>query len=240
VLAAALAACPAWAAVSDIQTRTLLLDAGRALAVEVTIGEVRITGWDKPEVALEVRRQAPTADALASIPLVVDESSPARVRVSVVQPDGATSPALRATVILRVPRRAVLDAVRVVEGRIGVEAFDGTLTADVRRGDVEGTSVAGTLRLETGIGSVVLKRARLTPDGLLRLRAFNGDVRLHLAEVPADARVLALALNGTISSTVPLTMKTGWGPRFGEATLGAGRPVISIDVVSGKVEITTG
>ena len=82
--------------------------------------------------------------------------------------------------------------------------------------------------------------ARLSPDGLLRLRAFNGDVRLQLAAVPADARILALALNGTISSAVPLTLKTGWGPRFGEATLGRGAPVISIDVVTGRVEITTG
>ena len=78
---------------------------------------------------------------------------------------------------------------------------------------------------------------RLTPQGLLRLRAFNGDVRLTLAEKPTDARILALALNGSIKSEIPLRMKDTWGPRWGEATLGNGEPVISIDVITGRIEI---
>ena len=65
------------------------------------------------------------------------------------------------------------------------------------------------------------------------MRAFNGDVRLTLAERPADARILALALNGTIKSDIPLTLRETWGPRWGETTLGKGEPVISLDVVTG-------
>ncbi len=53
--------------------------------------------------------------------------------------------------------------------------------------------------------------ARLAPDGLIRLRTFNGDVRLAFAEAPADARVMALALNGTVTSQMPLTLKTAGG-----------------------------
>ena len=93
------------------------------------------------------------------------------------------------------------------------------------------------MRLETGIGSVTLTGARLTANGLLRLRSFNGDVRLSLAERPVDARILALAVNGHITSDIPLTQRNTWGPRWGEATLGKGEPVISIDVVTGMVEI---
>jgi hypothetical protein len=84
---------------------------------------------------------------------------------------------------------------------------------------------------------VVLTGTRLSADGLLRLRAFNGDVRLTLAQRPVDARIMALALNGHITSDIPLTMRDTWGPRWGEATLGTGEPVISIDVVTGTVEI---
>jgi hypothetical protein len=43
--------------------------------------------------------------------------------------------------------------------------------------------VSGTLRLEAGIGSVTITDARLSENGLLRLRSFNGDVRLSLAAV---------------------------------------------------------
>ena len=62
-------------------------------------------------------------------------------------------------------------------------------------------------------------------------------MRITLAERPADARILALALNGHIRSDIPLTMKDTWGPRWGEATLGKGEPVISLDVVTGTIEI---
>ena len=48
---------------------------------------------------------------------------------------------------------------------------------------------------------------------------------------------MALALNGRITSTIALTMTDGWGPRWGEATLGSGEPVISLDVVTGTIEI---
>ena len=91
--------------------------------------------------------------------------------------------------------------------------------------------------LGRAITPVTLANARLQPDGLLRLRSFNGDVTLALAERPADARIMALALNGHIKSDIPLTLRDDWGPRWGEATLGKGEPVISLDVVTGQVEI---
>ena len=60
---------------------------------------------------------------------------------------------------------------------------------------------------------------------------------LSLAERPPDARIMALALNGTIKSDIPLTLRETWGPRWGETTIGKGEPVISLDVVTGTVEI---
>ena len=71
----------------------------------------------------------------------------------------------------------------------------------------------------------------------MRLRSFNGDVRLSLAARPANARILALALNGHVTSDIPLTRRETWGPRWAEATLGKGEPVISLDVVTGLIEI---
>ena len=243
ILVAAVVAGPglqsASAAVTDRQTRTLPLPDGRAIDVELTIGDLQVTGWDRAEAAVEITRQAPSAAVLTAMPAAIDET-PERVRIRIVQPDGGTDPALRSTVVLRVPRRASLSSVRVLEGRVSLTGLSGRVTAFVARGPIEASEVSGQLRLETGIGSVVLRKARLSPDGLLRLRAFNGDVRLALAERPADARILAVALNGSVQSSVPLTMKDQWGPRFGEATLGRGTPVIALDVVTGHIEISDG
>ena len=221
---------------TDVQTRQIALPAGKSLAIDATIANVRIEGWDKSDAEITIERHAPSAELLAKFPVTIDDAA-SRVSVRAIQPDGQTDPAYRSDIVVRVPRAAVIERVQVLEGRITVTRFSGTLTADIRRGPIEGKELAGTLRLETGIGSVVLTAARLSTDGLLRLRAFNGDVRLTLAERPADARILALALNGHIKSEIPLTMKDRWGPRWGETTIGKGEPVISLDVVTGTIEI---
>lgn len=224
------------AAATDRQSRTVALPAGRALAIDMTVGSVRLEGWDRPEAEIEIERRAPSTEELARLPIAIDES-PSRVQVRAVQAAGATDPALRADIIVRLPRTAVVERVQVVEGKITINGFRGTISADVRRGPIDGADVSGSLRLETGIGSITLSNARLSPNGVLRLRAFNGDVRLALAERPADARILALALNGHIRSDIPLATKDTWGPRWGQATLGKGEPVISLDVVTGTIEI---
>ena len=222
--------------VTDRQSQTIPLPPGKTLSIEVTIGTVRIDGWDRPDVEIVVERRAPDKSQLARVPLVV-EDLPAKVSIRALQTDNTTDPALRADVTVRVPRSAVIDRVQVLEGRIAIGGFSGTMTADIRRGPIDGKSMSGTLRLESGIGSVTLTDARLSANGLLRLRAFNGDVRLTLAERPVDARIMALALNGHVKSDIPLTLRDTWGPRWGEATLGKGEPVISLDVVTGMVEI---
>jgi DUF4097 and DUF4098 domain-containing protein YvlB len=222
--------------VSDRQSQTVALPAGKSLSIEVTIGNVRIEGWDRTEAEIVVERHAPSAAQLTRVPLAIDDT-PTRVSVRAVQTGNGTDRAFRSDVTVRVPRSASIDRVQVVEGRIAIDGFSGRITADLRRGPIDGRNLSGTVRLEAGIGSVTVTGARLSADGLLRLRSFNGDVRLTLAERPADARIMALALNGTIASEIPLTRRESWGPRWAEATLGKGEPVISLDVVTGKIEI---
>ena len=219
----------------DTQSRSIAMPAGKTLSIEATIAAVRIEGWEKSDAEITIERHAPSQQ-FDKLPIAIDDT-PARVSIRALQADGQTDPAYRCDILVRLPRSAVVERVQVLEGRILVHRFTGTMTADIRRGPIEGKDLSGTLRLESGIGSVTLTGARLSAGGLLRLRAFNGDVRLTLAERPADARILALALNGQIKSGIPLAMKETWGPRWGETTIGKGEPVISLDVVTGTIEI---
>ena len=222
--------------VTDRQTRTIALPRGKSLSIELTIGSVRIEGWDRSDVEIVIERRASNAAQLARVPFVVKDDS-STVSVRVIQTEDTTDPELRADIAVRVPRTAAIERVQVLEGRLDIDGFSGALTAEVRRGPINGKGVSGTLRLESGIGSVTITDARLSANGLLRLRAFNGDVRLSLAARPTDARIMALALNGHIKSEIPLKTRDTWGPRWGEATLGKGEPVISLDVVTGLIEI---
>jgi DUF4097 and DUF4098 domain-containing protein YvlB len=222
--------------VSDRHTKTVALPPGTPLTIEVTVGAVRIDGWDRADAEIVVERRAPGTAQLTRLPITIDDT-PDRVSVRAVQTDNTTDPAFRADVTVRVPRGAAIDRVQVLEGRITIEGLSGRVTADIRRGPIDGKNLSGTLRLETGIGSVTLTDTRLSENGLVRLRSFNGDVRLSLAERPVDARIMALALNGHVKSDIPLKTRNTWGPRWGETTLGKGEPVISLDVVTGMVEI---
>jgi hypothetical protein len=237
-MAAAVMLCPRIAAadVTDRVSRTMPLAADGVLVIEASMAVVQLVGTTRGDVHVEIARTAPTREDLARFPVVIDTDGP-RLRVTVVQ--AGTDARLQATIRVEVPARARIASLRVAEGRLEVTDFAGTLAADVRRGPIVASGVSGVLRLETGIGDLEVRRARLTPDGLLRLRTFNGDVRLSFDETPADARVMALALNGTISSQVPLMLKTAWGPRWGEATIGRGEPVVSLDVVTGDIIIET-
>ncbi|MGE0459948.1 MAG: hypothetical protein AB7Q16_01120 [Vicinamibacterales bacterium] len=237
LLTCAAIATPALAA-TDRQTRTFAWSPERALTIDITIGQVRIEGSARQDLEVAIQRTAPAVDALAQLPVSIDETTE-RVAIRILQPDGGTDPALVSDLVLRVPANARIERVKVMEGKLQIDRFRGTITADVRRGPIEGADVSGTIRLETGIGSLTLRNARLDPGGLLRLRAFNGDVRLQMPGPPSDARVMALALNGSVQSDIPMTTRDSWGPRWSEATLGTGEPVISIDVVTGKVEIRT-
>lgn len=220
----------------DTHVRIVPLPPGRSISLDVTIGTVQIVGSSRTDAMIEIVRRAPAEAGLSRIPIDIAEADGA-IRIHALQADGRTDPDYRSDVTLHVPVEAQLAGIRVMEGRITLHRLHGTVSADIRRGSISGRDLAGVVRLESGIGDVRVEGAVLSEGGLLRLRAFNGDVQLSLADRPRDARILALALNGTIASEIPLTMKDTWGPRWGEATLGRGEPVISIDVVTGRIEI---
>ena len=128
-----------------------------------------------------------------------------------------------------------------------LDLFEGTITlrhlragvrAAVEHGSIAATALGGAIRLETVIGDVRVDRAQLSDEGLIHLRAFNGNVTLAFVTPPAHARILALSLGGAIHSDIPLHLKDRFGPRFGEATLGRGTPLVSLDVVSGDIRIS--
>jgi DUF4097 and DUF4098 domain-containing protein YvlB len=235
LFAAAAAAAPA--DVTDRVARTVAISAATPISLQITVGDVQVSGWDRDDVSVEILRRAPDARRLARIPAVVEQGSDG-LRIRAVQADAAHDARLRTDVVLHVPSAARLNDISVFEGRVELSGLRGACSAHLERGNIVGRNLSGAIRLETAIGNIRLDTATLSPEGLMRLRTFNGDVALELAAKPEHARILALSMGGTITSDIPLTRRERWGPRFGEATLGRGEPLISIDVVNGNVAIS--
>jgi hypothetical protein len=237
VLAAWCAAVIRAADVADRVTRTVPLAPGRSIRVDTTVGDVTIVGSNRPDVAVEIVRRAPSSDGLRKFPVVIDNSGDA-LRIATTQMSDGKAPELISSVLIRAPANANFQSIRMFEGRLRISGLTASCDADVRRGSIEATAVAGRVRLESGLGSVDVKDATLAPGGMLRIRVFNGPLRVRLARAPENARILAVTLNGQIRSDIPLTMKDQFGPRFGETTLGSGEPVMSLDVVKGDIAIS--
>lgn len=223
---------------TDRMMRTVPLAPGAAVAVQVTVGRVRIAAWDRAELAIEIVRRVPNAAALARLPIRIDTADEA-VTIRAEQTGDGRDAALRADVTLRLPAATAVRDVAVFEGAVELEGLSGRTAVRIERGDIAARDVTGTLRLETVMGDIRLERATLARDGTIRMRTFNGDVTLGLAARPEHARILALSMGGAIVSDLPLTRKEQWGPRWGEVTIGDGEPVISIDVVNGNIAIHT-
>jgi hypothetical protein len=221
----------------DRIARTVPLPPGLPIRVDATVADVTIIGSNRPDVSVEIVRRAPTPADFARYPAVVD-TRPDGLQIGAVQIEDGRDGKLKSEIVVRAPADAVFQTVRVFEGRVRVSALTTACNVDIRRGAIEATSLAGRVRLESGIGSVDVRDATLTPGGMLRLRVFNGPLRVRFARAPANARILALTFNGVITSDIPLTMKDAFGPRFGETTIGAGDPVMSLDAVKGDIAIT--
>lgn len=196
---------------------TLPVTPRTTLSVDLQEGTVRVVGSNRAELEANLERAELTTEGDR---IVIRSEADGRARVD-----------------LKVPAGVAIDSIRIVNGELTLEGLSGRVAADVRQGDIRASDLSGVVRLETGFGDVLVDRARLTDAGLLRLRAFNGSVRLTLATQPANARILALTFNGKIESNLPLTRRESFGPRFAEATFGTGEPVISIDSVTGNITI---
>ena len=226
---------------ADRVTRTVPLTPGVPIRIEATVADVTIVGSNRPDVLVEIVRHAPTSADFAKYPVLIEDRRDG-LRVTVLQAPVRGNPGrdanLRTAIAIAAPATAVFQAVRVFEGRVTLTNLTAAVDVDLRRGPVEATALAGRVRLETGIGSIDVKDSALTPGGMMRLRVFNGPLRVRFARAPANARILAVTFNGTITSDIPLTKKDQFGPRFGETTIGNGDPVMSIDVVTGDIAIT--
>lgn len=163
-------------------------------------GSIEIRGWDRPEVLIEVEKQAPDQATADSIKVEARQEGGV-VTVTIPQPAQVRSGSWRNTpsarIIASVPLQTELVVrsgdgsvtLRRVKGNLDIRTEDGSIRVDdakgvlvLRTGDgsVGVRDVDGTVDVETGDGSItldgVVKGVRLdTNDGSIRFTARNGS-----------------------------------------------------------------
>ena len=223
----------------DRVSRTVPIASGAPILVDATIADLTMTAADRADVQIDVERRAPTHADLARYPISIDQTVDG-LRVRVTQADELRDPRLHAAITIAAPAAAVFGPVHVFEGHVRLANVRTAADVTISRGAIEAARVAGRIRLTSDLGAIDVRDAELAPDSAMRLRVFNGPLHVAFAAKPANARILAVTLNGGITSDIPLTMKDRFGPKFGETTIGSGEPVLSMDVVKGDISLTVG
>jgi DUF4097 and DUF4098 domain-containing protein YvlB len=232
--------CEDWSHSEWCEVREITLPADRDV-IRVDSGGsggIRVEGWDKKEIRLQVRVAVHRAE---------DEEEARRVASDVkistdgtIEPDGPHSrrrgPNWSVEFRLSVPRKSNLRldstngglSVQDVSGEVALETTNGGLSLQRVSGDVTGRTTNGGIQVE-------LAGKAWEGDGL-DLSTTNGGVDLEVPE-GFSADLMARTVNGGVRSDVPVALRGSRRDRRIEAKLGKGGAPIRVETTNGGIEI---
>jgi DUF4097 and DUF4098 domain-containing protein YvlB len=205
-------------------------------------GPVHISGWDRNEIKIDAVKTAWTQQRLdeARIEVDADENS-ISIRTKYPEHDhtfnhGDHDNPASVEYTITVPRRAQLDKIDLVNGRLDLEGVAGEVSANCVNGRIEARNLQGRAELKTVNGSLDASVDQL-PSSELKLSSVNGHV---IVTLPSDvnAELKASTVSGNISDDfgLPVTHHHYVGHSL-HGQLGNGGTLVKLSDVNGKIEI---
>ncbi len=236
---ALLIALPAYASVTQEFHRTVPLSAGGRVSLNNINGDVEITGWSRNEVQIDAVKTAPDQQRLDDMRIEVNNSSNS-VEIETKYPHHLVNNNPGSVhYTLHVPQNGRIDKIDLVNGSLNVEKLSGEVNANLVNGKVHASDLAGAADLATVNGKVEANYSSLNNVREITLTSVNGAVDLLLPQSP-NADVSASAVNGSISTDFPLTVKGHWVGKSMSGTLGSGGVKIDLNNVNGSIHIGPG
>lgn len=236
--AALLGAALLYAHVREEFHQTYPLAATGRVAVHNVNGAIHVTAWDRNEVKVDAIKTGEDDYSLKEARIVVD-AQPDSIDIRTKYPDNCHDchPASVEYTIM-VPRRANLDHIDSVNGRVGVEGVTGHVIAKSVNGAVTVTGAAADSELSTVNGAVELDLQQMSGKQV-SLKTVNGRIALTL---PAGmgAHFKASTVHGEIESNFDLPVRRARfapGASF-DSTIGDGAVEVNLSTVNGGIHLT--
>jgi DUF4097 and DUF4098 domain-containing protein YvlB len=221
--------------------------------VENVNGSVKVEGWDKDQVSLEITKTARAddseeADRYFDRMRVEIESGDnyLRVRTHYTHHDdwdgffswlfhGFGSHGGDVSYVLKVPAYVKTD-VHSTNGEIEVHSVAGDVKASTTNGRLTLDGVSGLVDGSTTNGSITASLTDAVEFKGLDLRTTNGSIKVSC---PADisANVYAHTTNGSVSTDFPVTVRGGFLSKELEGTINNGGPEIRLHTTNGSIHI---
>jgi DUF4097 and DUF4098 domain-containing protein YvlB len=218
------------------ETRTFALQSGGSLKIDILNGAIKVSAWDKDQVAMTANFRPSSDDEHAmleidskssSLELVVKrrENFFARARM------GERKEAY-CDIELKVPRRLASN-VSTVNGKIELDSIFG---------ETKVKSVNGAIRLKDIGGDIVARTVNGDLNGAVRniendldISTVNGDVDVKL--IKPDATFIASTVNGAIKVATPGAQGLEIKKRSARAAFGNGSAKIKFRTVNGDISV---
>ena len=224
---------------TDSWTKSFELAPTGEVQIDNNIGGIEVTGGPGTQVEVTAERTArgvtdQDAKKLLGQVKVVEESSPAKLRLEMKAPEGEAGH-LEVKYHVKVPSGAIV-RLRTSNGEVSVAQVSGDVSAGSTNGSVRGRELGGAVEASTTNGTVRLQMTAVAAGGI-KADTVNGVVELS---IPASARatVDASCVNGHIA--IDGMKLEGPEPtrRQVSGRLNGGGPKIALDTVNGAIRIT--
>lgn len=221
------------------------LTAQGRIELENINGPVHITGWDRDEVKVDAVKSAWSKERLDEAKIEVREGQndlsirtryPDHDRTFNFGSDDEHNNPARVEYTITVPRKARLDEIKLVNGRLDIQDVSGEVRASCVNGRIQARNLQGPVSLETVNGELDASVDQL-PSSELKLSSVNGRLRVTL---PSDARaeLKASTISGNISDDFGLpVIRHQYVGRSLHGQLGGGGTLVRLSNVNGTIEI---
>jgi DUF4097 and DUF4098 domain-containing protein YvlB len=221
------------------------LSAQGHIEIENVNGPVHISGWDRDEVKVDAVKSAGSKERLDEARIEV-RASQDDVTIRTEYPDHDRTfnfgngeerhnPA-RVEYTITVPRRARLEKIDLVNGKLDIQDVAGEVRASCVNGRIQARNLQGSVQLETVNGELEASIDQL-PSSEVKLSSVNGTLRVTLPS-DANAEVKASTVSGNISNEygLPVTHHQYVGQSL-HGQLGGGGTLVKLSNVNGTIEI---
>lgn len=233
----ALGLAAARADVTETINKTYAFASDGVITLANVNGDIEITAWDKPEVAIEAVKRARDDEAMAALIVHLDEQDGRRldIRTEYVKRRFWKGDNRSVRYKLMVPAGVTLKKVDSVNSDITVDGVRGPVDLDTVNGGIKATGLAADGRFDTVNGSITAHFVAASGLKRIVLDTVNGSCTLTL---PADigGRLKASSVNGAITCDIPVTIEKS-GRRTLRGTIGDGTAEISLESVNGSLRI---
>nr|MDQ3745718.1 DUF4097 family beta strand repeat-containing protein [Acidobacteriota bacterium] len=196
-------------------------------------GDVTVTGTDGDQAEVKITKHGGSPQERSSAPVLFSQNDKGVSLVSAGSP-----PDVKVSYEIKLPSGLRQLEINSDRGNVRVESFGGSVTVNVRQGDLEFRDVTGAVRSKLVNGSTRVFVGGEEREAAQEFSVVNGGIEASFAE-GADAQLKAETVNGEISADERYGLKVERRPagRVASGQLGDGGQPLNLKAVNGDIKL---